>query len=316
MGCKCCKMIQSYIFDPVQVPSPGYVNEVNSCKLDEDDAIKLKVKPSSEVLVHKNDLNEGLKRTESRSRTASLQVPCSSPRGPVPLGDRAGPCTEKTDDAVNGMDPAAALQATGNPRPHQGDRGPLASTANDIHPSQPFLDGGGTRKQDCMLPALEETLVFQNGASRPPPKLESHALEVQDHIIQIPAPDYPQLWGSVVDNFAHEERDCLFQNHAEDEALEGIHPRGGEHALNMSISGKRSWDSLNKAVTAEILNVYFKDMGPAPAMPVADTRNGQAAARGPHGDRNGEMEDEDAAVAEALAALEAATAGEDVDEAY
>ena len=30
-------MIQSYLFDPVHVPSPGYVNEVNSCKLDEED---------------------------------------------------------------------------------------------------------------------------------------------------------------------------------------------------------------------------------------------------------------------------------------
>ncbi|XP_076992690.1 PDCD10 and GCKIII kinases-associated protein 1 [Tamandua tetradactyla] len=314
MGCRCCKMIQSYIFDPVQVPSPGYVNEVSSCKLDEDNAAKLKGQQSSEVLVHKNDLpNEGVKRTESRSRTASPQVPSWPPQGPDPQRDGAGLCTEGTGGTVDGIDTAATSQPTGNPRPHQGDKGPLGSTPNDSHLTQPFLDG---EKQNLALLASEETLIFQNGDFRAPSREESHAVDIQDRTIQIPAPDYPQLWGSGVDSVAHGERDCLFQNHADDEPLERIHPRAGEHGWNMPFSMKRSWDSLNEAVTTEVLSVYFKEMGPAPAAPVVDTRNGREAARGSHGDQNGEMVDEDAAVAEALAALEAATAGEDVDEAY
>ncbi|XP_037685486.1 uncharacterized protein C4orf19 homolog [Choloepus didactylus] len=303
MGCRCCKMIQSYIFDPVQVPSPGYVNEVSTCKLEEDDAVKLKGKQSSDVLVHKNALqNEGLERAESRSRTASPQVPC------WPQGDGGAPRTEETEGAVDGIAPAAASQPTGNPRPHRDDRGPLASSANDVHPTQPFPDGEGARKLDYALPASKETSVIQDGDFRVPSEDKSHAAEVQDHIIQIPAPDYPQLWGSVVDSVAHEERDCLFQNHAGDEPLESIHPRAGEHDW-------RSWDSLNEAVTTEVLSVYFKEMGPAHAAPVGDTKNEQEDSRGSLGGRDGGAVDEDAAVAEALAALEAATAGEDVDEA-
>ncbi|XP_003411435.1 uncharacterized protein C4orf19 homolog [Loxodonta africana] len=314
MGCRCCKMIQSYLFDPVQMPSPGYVNEISSCKLDEDDIIQLKDKQCSEVLVHKNDLhNEGLKRTESQSRTTSFQELCRPHQGPLPQRDPGGNhCVEKTDDAVNGVGPAAALQPPGNPRSQHSDRGSLASTANDnVHPALPFLEGGGARKQDGVLPASEETQVVQNGGSRAPSKAEIHALGVQDHVLEIPAPDYPQLWGSAVDSVDHEEKDCLFQNHVEDEPRKQIFLPN----LNMTCMS-RSWDSLNEGVAAEVLSVCFKEEDPAPAEPVVDPGNGREDVHGSNGGRNGEMVDEDAAVAEALAALEAATAGEDIDEVY
>ena len=48
---------------------------------------------------------------------------------------------------------------------------------------------------------------------------------------------------------------------------------------------------------------------------MVDSRNGWEETQGSPGDASGETVDEDAEVAEALAALEAATAGEDVDEA-
>ncbi|XP_006169318.1 uncharacterized protein C4orf19 homolog isoform X1 [Tupaia chinensis] len=317
MGCRCCKMIQSYLFDPVQVPSPGYVNEVNSCKLDEDHTVKLKGKQSSQVLVHKNDLQrESLKRTESRGRTAGPQEPCWSHQGLLPQGDAGGGhCAGKTDGAINGISPTAALQPTGTLWPHQDDRGSWASTANSIHPTQPFLEGGGSRKWDCMHPASEETQVIQHGDSRTPAKAERLDLEVQDHVLQIPAPDYPQIWGPAAHNTGHEEKDCLFQNPAKDESPEGIHPRVGKHGLNIPFSMKRSWDSLNEAVATEVLNVCFKEKDPAQALPVVDSGPRWEGTHGSSQGRDGEMGDEDAAVAEALAALEAATAGEDVDEA-
>ncbi|XP_004384743.1 uncharacterized protein C4orf19 homolog [Trichechus manatus latirostris] len=314
MGCTCCKMIQSYFFDPVQASSPGYVNEVSSCKLDEDDTVRLKDKQSSKVLVHKNDLqDEYLKRTESQSRTASFQELCRPHREPLPQRDPGGNhCMEKTGGAVNGVGPAAALQPTANPRPQHDDRDSLASTANnDVHPALPFLEGEGTRKQDYALPVSEETQVIQSGSSRAPSKAESHALDVQDHVLQIPAPDYPQLWDSAVDNVDHEEKDCLFQNHTEDEPPKQIFL----HNLNMPCM-LGSWDSFNEGMATEVLSVYFKEEDPALAEPVVDTRNGQEDVHASNGDRNGEMVDEDAAVAEALAALEAATAGEDIDEVY
>ncbi|XP_008588565.1 PREDICTED: uncharacterized protein C4orf19 homolog [Galeopterus variegatus] len=297
MGCRCCKMIQSYLFDPVQVPSPGYVNEVSSYKLDED-TVKLKGKQSNEVLVHKNDLqSEGLKRTESRGKTAVPQA--------LPQGDTGGGhCADKTGTAANGISPAAVLQPP---------EGSGAGPANNVHPTQPFLEEEDSGKQGCVLPALEETPVMRNGDSRAPSKAQHLAWEVQDHVFQIPAPDYPQLSGPAVDNVNLEKKD-FFQIHTEDEPLEGICPRLVGHDLNMPFSMKRSWDSLNEAVATEVLSVCFKEEGPGHAVSV-DSRDGQKDTYCSSGDGGGEMVDEDAAVAEALAALEAATAGEDVDEA-
>lgn len=319
MGCKCCKMIQSYLFDPVQVSSPGYVNEVNSYKLDEDGTVKLKGKQSSEVLVHKNDLqSESLQRTVSRSRTAGPgpQEPCLSHQGPLPQGDSGGGhCVEKTSSTVNGVGPTAALQPTGDPGPYPGGRGSWASTSNSMHPTQPVLDGGGARGQDCELQASGETRVVRKGDPRVPSEVECPAVEVPEHVLQIPAPDYSQHWGAAADHVDREEKDCLVKSHAEGAPLEGVRPGVGEQGWNAPFSMQRSWDSLNEAVATEVLSVYFKEEDPAQAVTATDSRNGWEDARGSAGGGSGDTADEDAAVAEALAALEAATAGEDVDEA-
>ncbi|KAM6220868.1 PDCD10 and GCKIII kinases-associated protein 1 [Rhynchocyon petersi] len=305
MGCRCCKMIQSYLFDPVQAPSPGYVNEVSSCKLDEDNTAKLKDKQGGEVQVHKNDLqSEGLKRTESRTRTGSWPH-----RGPLSKGEPEGsPCGDKTDGAVNGVGPTASPQPTENPRLQPGGRDSLDSPTNDSLLTLPFLDGGDSSKQDCVLPALEEFQVIQNGDSRLPSETESHALHAQDHVLQIPAPDYPHLWDSAVDNGDHDGKD---RSRTENDYLEEIFLRG----RNTS-SRERRWGSLSEGVTAEVLRVSFREGDPTHSMPLSGTSGEQEDVHSCNGDRNGEMLDEDAAVAEALAALEAATAGEDADEVY
>ncbi|XP_069868597.1 uncharacterized protein C4orf19 homolog [Dipodomys merriami] len=303
MGCRCCKMIQSYLFDPVQVPSPGYVNEVSGCKLEEDDTVKLKGNLSSEVLVHKNALpDRGLGRTESRGRTTGLPH-----QGPLPQEETGGEhCV-----TINGISPT--LQSR-NPKPQQGDSGSWASTADSSHPTQPFLEGEDSRKQDCVPPASEETQGIQNGENRVTSEVESSALDIPDHILQIPAPDYPQLWDPATDDRDHEEKDYLFQNDLEDKPLGEIHPRADDHGLNLSFPRKRSWDSLNKAMTTEVLNVYFEENDPLHAMPGDDSRMKEEGSHSAEGDTDVEVEYEDMAVAEALAALEAATAGEDTDE--
>lgn len=305
-------MIQSYLFDPVQVPSPGYVNEVSSCKLDEDGAVKLKSKQSSEVLVHKNEVpREALRRTVSRSRKAGPQEPCWPHQGSLPQGDTGGGhYAVKAGSTINGIGPTAAPQPTGDPGPHQRGWGSWASTANSMHPTQPFLNGGGNRGQDNVQEDSEEPRVVQSGDSRAPSEAERPGVEVQD--LQIPAPDYPRRWGSAGDNVDHGDQDCLFRSHAEREPLAGVRPGVGEQACNTPFSVKRSWDSLNEAVAAEVLSVHFKE-DPTQALPVVDSRNRSEDAHGCAEDTSGEM-DEDAEVAEALAALEAATAGEDVDE--
>ncbi|XP_048220652.1 uncharacterized protein C4orf19 homolog [Perognathus longimembris pacificus] len=303
MGCRCCKMLQSYLFDPVQVPSPGYVNEVSSCKLEEEDTVRLKGNLSSEVLVHQNALPDGgLGRTESIGRTTGLPH-----QGPLPQEETGG----EQCMAINGISPT--LQ-TRNPKLQQGDSGSWASTADSSHPTQPFLEGEDTRKQDCVLPASEEIQVIQNGENRVPSEVESTALAIPNCVLQIPAPDYPQLCHPAANNGDHEEKDYLFQNHQEDKPLGGIHPRVGDHGLNLSFPRKRSWDSLNKAVTTEVLNIYFKENDPVHAMPGVESRMKKEGSHNSKGDTDGEVVYEDLAVAEALAALEAATAGEDTDE--
>lgn len=298
-------MIQSYLFDPVQVPSPGYVNEVSSCKLDEEDTVKLKGKQSGEVLVHKHDLQrEGLRRTGSRSRRAGPQEPCWPPQGPPPPGDTGGgPGAEKTGGAVNGLGPA------GDPGPPQGGTGSWASTANSVPPAHPFLERGDAGETDRALRASGETRVAGNGDSRVSSEAEGPAVDVPDHVPQIPAPDYPPHRGSAGDHVDPGEKGEVFQGHPEEERRE-------EPGLDLPCPspGKRSWGSLNGAVAAEVLSVHLKEEDPAPAAPVADWRNGWEDARGLPGDASGEAEEEDAEVAEALAALAAATAGEDVDD--
>ncbi|XP_051021275.1 uncharacterized protein C4orf19 homolog [Acomys russatus] len=313
MGCRCCKVIQSYLFDPVQVPSPGFVNEVNNCRLEEDDTVRLKGTHTSEVEGPRNALHGGsLSKPESRGSTTGL------PRqGPLPHEDsEERHCVEK-HGIVNGISPAGTLQPVRSSRPHQVDSGswansPWTGTLDSAHPAQPFLEGEDCRKQSGTLPTLEGTQMVGHGDCRAP----AEALAVADHILHIPAPDYPQLWSPTVGNGDPEEKDCLFENHSEVGPLPGTHPKGSEQGLNVPFSLRRSWDSLNEGVTTDVLNVYFREEGPTHPTPVVGSGNEREGPHTHNGDADGVVADEDAEVAEALAALEAATAGEDGDDAY
>lgn len=279
-------MIQSYLFDPIQVPSPGYVNEVNSCKLEEDDNVKFKGRTSSQALVPKNDpQSESLKH--STNRTAS------------DLGE--GRVVDKTWGSSNGVGLTPALQPVLDAENPQDDRGSWASTDNGLHPTQPFLEGQDVGGQECNSPAWEASPGVLNGDSNTP-----ELGEEQSPGLLLPAPDYPVPWST------------------EDEPLQG-----GVHATSLnptslepvSLDPHTHWDSLGEALTTESLNLYLKDSDPAPpeVPPLVHWRNGWQEAPGTPQSGPGDPPsepgtDEDAAVAEALAALEAATAGEDVDE--
>ncbi|KAL6034457.1 hypothetical protein STEG23_019825 [Scotinomys teguina] len=301
----------SYLFDPVQVPSPGFVNEVNNCGLEGDDTVRLKGTLNREVEVPRNALHGGsLTKTENRDGTAGLPRP-----GPLPQEDSDETHCADKHGIVNGISPTATLHLVRSPRSHQVDGGSWASsswtgTIDSAHPTQPFLEGEDCRKQSFTVPTLEETRIVGHEDCRAPTEVLAGA----DHILHIPAPDYPQLWSPTLDN-ADPEKDYLFENHSEVEPLPGIHPSVSEQGLSLPFSLKRSWDSLNEAVTTEVLNVYFKDEGHAHPPSVVDSRNEPEVPHTYKEDRDGAVVDEDAEVAEALAALEAATAGEDADEA-
>ncbi|KFO34037.1 uncharacterized protein C4orf19 homolog [Fukomys damarensis] len=190
MGCKCCKMIQSYLCDPAQAPSPDYVNEVSSSNLDEDHTVKLKGQLSSEVLVHKNVLpSEGLRRTESRGWNAGPQEPSRAQQGSLPQEDVGCAHCAKPGGTANGIGPRASPQSL-----RKAQLGSWASTEESIHTALPFLEVRDSGSQDCVLPSLEETPAMGKGECRAPAEAQSPVWEGQGHSFLLPAPDYPPLW--------------------------------------------------------------------------------------------------------------------------
>lgn len=79
--------------------------------------------------------------------------------------------------------------------------------------------------------------------------------------------------------------------------------------MNMPFSAKRSWDSLNEAVTTEIPSVYFDKNDPAQDVPVVDSRR---VGGGPGSPETGHWEtaDEDAEVAGSPRGLRSSYCGE------
>ncbi|XP_070613224.1 uncharacterized protein C4orf19 homolog [Erythrolamprus reginae] len=56
MGCKCCKMIKSYIFHPQDMQTTAYINEINNYKLDEEGRGRFHSKQNSDILSRRNEV--------------------------------------------------------------------------------------------------------------------------------------------------------------------------------------------------------------------------------------------------------------------
>ncbi|XP_036619351.1 uncharacterized protein C4orf19 homolog [Trichosurus vulpecula] len=308
MGCRCCKMIQSYLFEPVHAPPAGCISEVNSYKPEEEHDVKLK--ENSEILAHQNDLqNEELQRTETKNRLNSAQEPFWHHRGPPIHEDHAGNSLTKTNTALNGIGANSAVSPDVNPSlsqgkeitPHESGSGSLASAVSDSDPGEHFVKESDPGKNGHMRQAVEETQVILNGGSQASGENASspgsnHSLEIQNHIGQLPVPDYPQVEVQVI-NEVIDENYCFLSNHLQAEPMDRVDYANGDHISDLSFSKRRSWDSLNETIKTEVLTISINE-------DVSEH------------DIDWSPEQEDAAVAEALAALEAATAGEDGEEGY
>ncbi|KAM8968890.1 uncharacterized protein C4orf19 homolog [Sarcophilus harrisii] len=297
MGCRCCKMIQSYLFEPVHAPPAGYVNEVNSYKLEEEDGIKSQSKESQEILA----------RTEAKNRLNSAQEPFWHHRGPTSPGDH--PAIMKTDPTLNGVGSGPAPPPSVRPSPSQGHETPpresgsgsLASAASNGDSDGHFAREGDPEKRDHHHGAAAEARVILNGDSHALGESVSspgshHTLEAPDHILQLPVPDYPRVEVRVIGQGANENGHFL-SNHIQPEPTDRVDHASGDHLVKLSFSKRRSWDSLHEAIKTEALTIDLDE---------------EVAKQDPAWS----CEQEDAAVAEALAALEAATAGEDGEEGY
>ncbi|KAM8808758.1 PDCD10 and GCKIII kinases-associated protein 1 isoform 1-T1 [Eudromia elegans] len=320
MGCRCCKMIQSYIFDPEAAQSPGYVHEVNSYKQHGQDSNKPKCIQSSEIQEHKNELQKDeLRSTENKSQVNSTKEALWTQRGNAFQEDGPEKCVAKLNIAVNGRSSCTGAHVGPNPNPTKeaSKQGASSFTAESSSASaRDFYTKPHESAQNCDLEAgnhtksaCEEPDSIQDGNSHTTRKntslLGSAILETQNNAVQLPDVDYLQN-GSQTRNCV--EKDTLSVNYAEpDQNRRPSAQPDQDPYLTLPLHMKE-----NSAAPLETYSVGedIPDSITAKALP----KPAQAPTHPDHKDTNEETEEEDAEVAAALAALEAATAGEDLED--
>ncbi|XP_030348082.1 uncharacterized protein C4orf19 homolog isoform X2 [Strigops habroptila] len=321
MGCRCCKMIQSYIFDPEVVQSPGRIHEVSSYKHNEQDSNKSK--ENSEIQEHKNELQKDeLNRTENKSQINSRKETLWNHGGNDFQEDGLVKCVAKLDVAVNGGSSCAGVHSMLNPNTNPAKEASEQGTSSQSQASSASnrdfytksnrsgqeldLEAGRQRKATCNEPnsiqdensQSAEDIIFLKGSA---------ILETQNNAIRLPDIDYPQN-GNQTRNYV--EKDNFLVNCAHtDQNTEPSAMQDQDLRVTPPLPMKESSigpfktdsTSLSGRIMAGITAVGVTKVAQAPTYPN-------------HKDINGEMEEEDAEVAAALAALEAATAGEDLDD--
>ncbi|XP_054681451.1 uncharacterized protein C4orf19 homolog [Grus americana] len=323
MGCRCCKMIQSYIFDPEEVQSPGCIHEVNSYKRNEQGSNKAKFKENSEIQEHKNEFQKDeLNRTENKTQVNSTKKPLCNHEGNDFQEDGLVKCVAKLDVAVNGGNSCTGAHAMPNPNTNPvkeaSEQGPSSQSAEspsasnrDLHTKlnrsgqELDLEAGSQRKAAC-----NEPNSIQDGNSRSADDsifLKGSAiLETQNNAIQLPDGDYPQN-GNQTRNYVEKDSFSVNCAHSDQNTVPSA-VQDQDPCVTPSLPMQESSIEPFKTDSA---NLSDGIPGGITTMAVAE-----APTHPNHKDINGEIEDEDAEVAAALAALEAATAGEDLEDDY
>ncbi|XP_071663489.1 uncharacterized protein C4orf19 homolog [Patagioenas fasciata] len=324
MGCRCCKMIQSYIFDPEEVQSPGHVREVTSYKHNEQGSNKSKFKENSEIQEHKNELQKDeLNRTENKPQVSNTKAILWNHGGNDFQQDGLVKCVAKPDVAVNGGNSGTGVHPMLNPNTNP------VKDANEQGPSSQSAESPSTSSTDfyTQLNRSGQELDLEADSQRKAVCNESNSirdgnlqcadnriilkgsaiLKKQNNAIQLPAIDYPQN-GNQTRNFV--EKDNFSVNCVQSDQNTGpseiqdqdlcVAPPSPMKKNSIEPS-KTDSASLSEGIPAGI-----------PAMTI--TKAAEALKHPNHKDINGEIEEEDAEVAAALAALEAATAGENMED--
>ncbi|XP_050194582.1 uncharacterized protein C4orf19 homolog [Myiozetetes cayanensis] len=320
MGCRCCKMIQSYIFDP-EVQSSGCIHEVDSYKHNEQGSNKFKFKENSENEEHKNELQKNeLNRTENKNPLNSTKETLWNHGGNNFQEDGLVKCATKLDVAVNGGNSCAEGHSTLNPNTNltkeAGEKGICSQSEDSSASNRDFYtksnrsgqeldpETGSQRKAACDVPnsipdsQSTQDSIFLKGNS---------ILGTQNNAILLPDIDYPQN-GNQTGNCVEKDSFSVHCAHSD----QNTGPSAIENqdlCVTPPFPGKESstepfeTDSANlsEGITGGITTV-------------AVTKVTQALTPPSHRDISGETEEEDAEVAAALAALEAATAGEDLED--
>ncbi|XP_009460121.1 PREDICTED: uncharacterized protein C4orf19 homolog [Nipponia nippon] len=323
MGCRCCKMIQSYIFDPEEVQSPGCVHEVNSYKHNEQGSNKSKFKENSEIQEHQNELQKDeLNRTENKAQVNSTKETLWNHGGNNFQEDDLVKCVAQLDVAVNGGNSCTGvhpmLNPTTNPVKEASEPGPSSQPETSSASNRDFytklhrsgqeldLEAGKQRKAACNEPnsiqdgnsQSADDSVFLKGSA---------VLETQNNAIQLPDIDYPQN-GNQTRNYV--EKVSFSVNCAHSDQNTG--PSAiQDQDLCVTPPSPMKENSIEPFKTD---SASLSEGIPGGITAMAVTKVTQAPTHPNHKDVNGETEEEDAEVAAALAALEAATAGEDLED--
>lgn len=317
-------MIQSYIFDPEEVQSPGCIPEVNSYKQNEQGSNKSKFKENSEIQEHKNELQKDeLNRTENKNQVNSTKETLWNRRGNDFQEDGVVKCIAKLDVAVNGGNSCAGVHTMLNPNTNpvkeasgQGTSSQSAESSSasirDFYTKpnrsgqELDLEAGRQRKAACNEPNSiqdgnswsAEDSIFLKGST---------ILETQNNAIQLPDIDYPQ---NVNQTRNYVEKDSFSVHCAHSDKTTGPSPIQDQD-LCVTLPSPMKESSIEPFKTD---STSLSEGIPGGITAVAVTKVVQPPTHPNHTDISGETEEEDAEVAAALAALEAATAGEDLED--
>lgn len=317
-------MIQSYIFDQEEVQSSGCIHEVNSYKHNEQDSNKSKFKENSENEEHKNELQKDeVNKIENKNPVNSTTDTLWNHRGSNSQEDGLVKCAAKLDVAVNGGNSCAEhsmLNPNTNPAKETSEKGtssqPEAFSASkrDFYTKsnrsghEIDLETGSHSKAASSVPnsipdsQSAEDSIFLKGNS---------ILETENSAIRLPDIDYP-LNGNQTGNYV--EKDSFSVNCAHSDQNTGASATQDQGlCATPPLSVKESSIEPFKTDSAGLSESLTGGI-----TAVAATKAPQAVTQAPthtnHEDVKGGIEEEDAEVAAALAALEAATAGEDLED--
>uniref|UniRef100_A0A8C9EJG4 Chromosome 4 open reading frame 19 n=1 Tax=Pavo cristatus TaxID=9049 RepID=A0A8C9EJG4_PAVCR len=299
--------------------------EGNSYKQDEQRSNKFKFKQNCEIKEQKKELQKDeLNRTGIKNRVNSTGETLWNHRGNAFQDDSLVKCVAKLDIAVNGSNSHAGMHPILSPSTNSVKEASEQSTSSqpaepssvntgDLH-SKPNecgqeldLGAGNHRKAGCsqtnsirgVKPWSIEDSNFLKGSA---------VLETQNNdAIKLPDIDYCQN-GNQIRNYV--EKDSISVNYAHSDQMtkhsamqgQGLHVTPPSHMKESSIE---PFNTDSAGLSEDIPNGIAATAVPTEAQPPTHHS---------HKDLNGQIEEEDAEVAAALAALEAATAGEDLEE--
>ncbi|XP_033016676.1 uncharacterized protein C4orf19 homolog [Lacerta agilis] len=308
MGCRCCKMIQSYIFEPQDVPTSGYINEINNYKSDEQDGGKFKCKQNNDIQVHKNELQTGeLQTAANRHKLNNNKDAILNHRSSAPREEGLGNLAEKCRLNANGIHSHSGVNLHPNPSTNRNRE--ISTHACSAQRADYSVQGGLPQPSTCNIHEILETEDLAKVSSEKGSALYGGSQSTPGNDTHLPGPTDPPNGG-----YAGKQRA------AGNESPSNNHTERKHTTLSsqqdMPLGESKSWDSTDRACRTGPPNVCFKDNAsdgvPSPRSKADAVREARSDC---HNDINGELEEEvDAEVAEALAALEAATAGEDFEE--